>query len=442
MKPKLNSKFDREDKEAAILGQVCLDKTPERIPTSRYNRYAKLFGLPTMNHLSLDHFEEELNNQAKQKPEFGHAYQVLYDIYNHKIKLSDVVGTNETHHEFQRKLHTGFSVQSENHQLALDLNRHINKNKRSDIRFVNQINSVLTNITHHIKDYAKASKYKPKELKTSTKKRTEFIIFSDTHVGCMVNGVLDKGSINNYNLSIAKHRWFYFVKKALQYAKANQVNHLTVVNLGDEIEGEGLRSTQFKTNQVNASEQYTIVLKWFLRTLSILSHYYPVTMINVAGNHSRIQGNFRSAPWLDSWTYVLENTLMMFSKGKHALLHNVNFLDNRKDMRKAYYKLYNKRYLFIHGDVFNFKPKQTNNISNLESAKEPIDYLLAGHFHCFKDIALTGGKRQIVVPSLEGHNTFSLSLGTPASNAAQTLLIASPKEDLQVIPINLSMIQN
>ena len=246
---------------------------------------------------------------------------------------------------------------------------------------------------------------------------TLIVGLSDWHIGATVKGV----NGNTYNLAVAQERLDDFMEKTIQTIKANDVERVIIIHLGDYVEHVNMRNVnQAFDAEVDMAEQIATANRMLIDFIRKVAKFSPtVEVALIGGNHDRYQGNKKDAIYNDNIAYNMVDNLMLLDD-YGVLGDNVTILDNRFDVYSAEFDVYGNVVQLVHGDFLKNteKPKIPSLIKD-----HPIDYVMFGHYHSSKILQENGYATSIMVGSLQGNNTYSKQLNLPDSKASQTLIL-------------------
>ena len=233
--------------------------------------------------------------------------------------------------------------------------------------------------------------------KVDEKRKTEAVLLlSDLHLGVDCDNFYNK-----YNSDIAAERLAHLVAHVINYCKANNVETLNIVNLGDMI--HGLIHTNARIDQqmdvisqvINASEIISEVVNELIKAAP------NIVYRSCSDNHSRTVANKSENIERENFGRIIDWYLEERLKNT-----DVKFVNDNLDYGLGRFVLGNgKVCCFSHGheDVLN------NVFQNYVGAtKSFVDYIFLGHFHTAKMKTFQNAK-VFVNGSIVGTEEYALS---------------------------------
>lgn len=259
------------------------------------------------------------------------------------------------------------------------------------------------------------------EIKIQNKNnvRTAIIDVADSHFGR--EGVI-KGFhgeiIAEYNVEIFKNRMWALLEKVVAILKKEEIDFVTVLNLGDSTDGL-LRFSQMKFLQLGIADQVMQYGEFMAEWLNKLSEYTKVDYYSLLANHTEIRplnsqrGDFpeENVERLVTW-YIKER----LSKNNNVTVHDIQ--------ETLYLDILGTKILCVHG----------HNEKNLENSikdymmiyQVPVHMLKTGHLHHHnnKTIGMAGLQNIEFVqsPAICGIDEYSVKL-KKTSNAGSLVTI-------------------
>ena len=212
----------------------------------------------------------------------------------------------------------------------------------------------------------------PAHLKTlkNTKDNTVLILLADPHFGQTFETYWGK-----YNIDVAKERLGQLLESVKEIQKRHKSNSCVVAVLGDTISGSIHKSIQV-TNRENVIEQVKVATELIASfCYELISTFGNVKMIGVSGNHSRLEKKEDALhnERLDDLVYWGVD-LMLSHTGNFEYISDANY-----DTGVAMLRLYEKDYVFVHGDMDGFS---RSGVQNLVTMLRVIpEAVLCGHHH-------------------------------------------------------------
>ena len=257
-------------------------------------------------------------------------------------------------------------------------------------------------------------------------------IWSDWHIGEFVESAEVNG-VNEYNANIMRARVRRLVERTAHLAEHHHADYPGIVInlLGDFISG-GLHMENLKHDEmttINSALEARDILVWALTVM--VERFGKVFVACAAGNHGRntMRPEFKR--------YVTKNyDWMVYKLLERHFEDNPNITFAIPESNEVLYRVYNKRFLAMHGDMLGVRggdgiigalgPITRGEIKVRGSAINVLsdyDMLLMGHWH--QPLWLP---RVIVANSLVGYNEYAKNaLRAPFSVPSQPLFFVHPK---------------
>lgn len=292
---------------------------------------------------------------------------------------------------------------------------------RKDLRAQAQTDALFEDLKSAI------SQYEPVEVKPSCEPPSEralFAMLSDLHFGLTFSSCYSQ-----YNEQIARQRVMNYAHRLCQIGSEHHVQTICVALLGDLISGNIHLPIRLE-NRGNVISQVVGVSELVSAFLHVLAeHFAHVTVVDVSGNHSRIEQNAEHALRAER----LDALIPWYCKAKLEKVKNVSFCSNQIDPTIAAIDLFGKTYVAVHGDFDPDLKTSAQRISHMLGRK--VDYFLAGHMHV-ADMRIedVGYFRNGAVVSGGDEYTVKKRLFGPA---VQVCLLVSPSGVDAVYPVRL-----
>lgn len=271
--------------------------------------------------------------------------------------------------------------------------------------------------------------------------RDAVLFLSDQHYGTVFElKSVDGKILNKYSPEIFEQRMQVILKETVEYLNKNNINKLTVMMLGDTLDGL-LRLSQLITLRwgiVDCAVKYAYyMLQWLIK----LSTYIPITIYSTQGNHTRLdllktKKNELKRENLDTViTSIIKLGIDNLNNKYDESLSRIRFVDNHNQY--IYTKLPNSEfYLFgTHGEEKDLE----NSLKTYQEVYDvDIDYIVAGHLH-HNNIQQCGYRKGIIrVGSIIGVDSFSTSIGKCSDAAANIGIFTKDKglTDFHTIILN------
>lgn len=231
------------------------------------------------------------------------------------------------------------------------------------------------------------------------------VCLADLHYGAEFE------SINNsYSPLECKERMICLLGDLKKFIDKNEVKELSVVGLGDFIQGI-LRLSDLKINDtsvVQAVVEVSRLIGWFLNTLSTyvnINYYHTPT-----ANHTQIRVLGANANELcdEDVEYIIGNYIKDLCKDNPRV--KVHLAENQLGYIQI--PIYNFNVYAMHGHRIKNVRDAIKDFSML--THNIVDYLVLGHMHCGQDIvsyeSVCNDLEVLVCPSFVGSDPYSDSL--------------------------------
>lgn len=255
------------------------------------------------------------------------------------------------------------------------------------------------------------------------------LMTSDYHIGELVRPE-EIGDVNCYNLRVAEERIKRLAKGVVAKIGKKPVPMLYLLRLGDMVNGE-LREEDIRTNTADPNVCSKICAQYEAALIKeLLKTAKRIRIISTPGNHGRKCKKPESKNIMNNYDMQVTTYLELL------------FMDNKRvdffspPSGEAYFKIYNTRFLAMHGDRTGVRgggtgfigvsatiakgEKKTRNSYGVDG--KSVDHLLIGHFHTPLELEHT-----IANSSLVGHNQYARDLKLEHAHPSQTLFWVHPK---------------
>lgn len=241
----------------------------------------------------------------------------------------------------------------------------------------------------------------------------EVIDFDKEYVLCIADihaGAKFTSLTNKYSLEIMNTRFDWLSQKTVEFVKKHSISHLTVLGLGDFIQGI-IHYNDLKINDSSVSVAIVEVAHSVAAFLNCISEYVDVDYYHVnSSNHTQLRplGSPANELMDEDVEYVIGHyidDLCRDNKRIHVKSPKIGEWFTRLDINGF--------------DVIAMHGHQIKNISNILrdiSMKENsiVDYLIVGHMHTSKEISDSEGSTHdtevLVCPSFIGADPYADSI--------------------------------
>lgn len=264
-----------------------------------------------------------------------------------------------------------------------------------------------------------------KPLPTPEISGTEAVsVLSDLHIGLKSTDEMGKEA--------QKMRLDYLLQETIKYYKLFNVQHVTILDLGDEIENSLLhKPTSTATTWGHNSDQFATYVKWIFEYMTKLSAEFKVTYVgNIMGNHSRLGEKGENLNG-DSYSKMATNMLTTLIDS----INNPNLNYDLSGYEHTHGTFTVKGYTFLaeHGDL---SKQGTTKLTRYSSALDKkISYVLTGHIHNFRVETENHGRKVFTSGSLNFSNDYSRNLGFYTNGSQMIILV----DEHGAQPINIDL---
>lgn len=243
-----------------------------------------------------------------------------------------------------------------------------------------ELNEIIANAIKNIKH--SEMEYKPRPLISSD--NDLMVSLNDIHFGANI-----KNAWNEYNSDICREMMHNYADDIIKIKERHKSENCFCWMNGDAISGN-IHYSIAVTNKENVIEQITgvsEVISEFLEKLS--GHFNKVTLVTVAGNHSRINPNKENA----LMTERLDDLIEWYISARLQNLKNVVIGSDKIDPTVYTIDIRGKLYGGIHGDYDNSPTKIQSLRTMIEDrTKRKLYALMTGHMHHNKTDSIQGLK--------------------------------------------------
>jgi hypothetical protein len=208
--------------------------------------------------------------------------------------------------------------------------------------------------------------------------------------------------LNQYSVEIFEQRMWRLLDKTVLICEKENFKNITVMNLGDELEGI-LRISALMTLKYGLVDS-TINYAYFMAGwLNELSKYVTIDYYATAGNHTDVRlltgkkGDFPN----ENLSKIIHTLI------KQILINNPNVKVHENEIDKIFINIQGYNLLGLHGEEKNIQ-QAIRDYSFMYN--EDISYLASGHKHHANSVNLGLLKGSIGVGSIIGIDDYSMSL--------------------------------
>lgn len=252
---------------------------------------------------------------------------------------------------------------------------------------------------------------RPEIINVGCGERETILCFGDTHYGTEfeIKGLFGE-TINKYSPEIFEKRMQLLFSEVVKEIREKQLKKLTVLSLGDEIDGM-LRVSQLMKLRYGVVESAIRYAEYISNWLNELSLFVHVEFHATKGNHCdlRLLGEPKGTFKDENMSTVINEFI------KIRLKDNPNFVFKENDAGLIYFDAQGFNILGMHGEVKDLETA-LNKFSN--KYKAPIDILVGAHKHHYNAKTVGRCTEVIGIPSVVGIDQFAMDVGKTSNPGA------------------------
>ena len=342
--------------------------------------------------------------KAMQPEEYGG-----YAIYK---KLKDDIGKGliseeDVWKEFEIKKIELQKEKDKIRTLRLDMNRIVRESARTELLYEEFLEEVRKTCSVPIPEF--------QPLKSQSCSKGYVLSFADSHLGKEFKSIT-----NEYNIDIVYSRFNKLLSEVFEIIQENNINKLTILALGDLIEGMCLRISQLQQLQIGMVSQTVQFMRFIVSWLNELSRYTEIVYHQVPySNHSQIRPFGTKANEFASED--MEN--IIFTYVHDILKHNPRITIVECDTKYVIFKIFNYNVIACHGHGIKDRKRFLKDVG--EKYKIFFDYGFFAHYHSNNITTVGEGATNncdiINVPSIMGTDDYADDLFV-GSKAGATLI--------------------
>ena len=291
--------------------------------------------------------------------------------------------------------------------LRLDLNRIIRETSRTELLYEEFINTIKEMCDVPVPEF------KPLLIQDT---RKEYVLsFADSHTGKQFKSIT-----NAYDIEIMYERFNNLLSEVIEIIEENHINRLTILALGDFIEGMTLRLQQLSQLKIGMTQQTIQFMRFMVSWLNKLSEYVYITYYQAPfANHSQIR------PF---GTKANEFSNEDMEKIIFAYIHDLLESNERIDVvdcedKYIMFKIFDYNIIACHGHDVKNPDTFIKDVSN--KYRVFFDYAFFAHKHSGATKTVGEGESNNVevirVPSIMGSDDYADDLFV-GSKAGATLI--------------------
>lgn len=295
---------------------------------------------------------------------------------------------------------------------AQQARRELNKTKRDvskGLSLIEDIKESLNDLTFE----------KPKQFKGTDEdegSKELIVCLSDIHYGA--DFVIPQNSYNPQTTQLLFKKYASNLRDIIR--EDGNITKVNVVNLGDSIEHAQMRSQNTFEVQKTLAEQISEVSNMIWNFLAEISQEVEeVTYQGIAGNHDRLNGNYKSALTGDSASTLINNTIRALSEVADG---NIKYIE-AYDPYFTCLEVKGRNFAFVHGDKHKLHSdrKVLSDLSYLYG-KEFVG-VFGGHIHHNECNEVGDDVYQINFGSFKGTDPFGVSSGFTSSRSQGVIIV-------------------
>lgn len=257
-------------------------------------------------------------------------------------------------------------------------------------------------------------------IKKNNAKRDFLLGIADMHTGvefCLRGW---EGEIlNEYSPEIMEKRMWKLLEEFVAINDDQKINHVTVTNLGDSIDGI-LRMSQLMSLKLGVTDSSIFFAEFISNWLNELSKHCVVDYYSIFGNHDQMRmlsGKRDEFPHENAQKWITKLIEANLKDNKNITINNRNEF--------MYIDILGTKILGVHGE--NERNLENSIKDYMLTYNKPVHLLLSGHLHHSheKTIGMSGVQdiEYVQLPALIGIDDYSLKLKKTSNAGAKTMII-------------------
>ena len=347
----------------------------------------------------------------------------LRNWVNHRMKKEGILPSALTYNAIQTANSDELTKKKEELFIQQQKTRDEWTTYRRLLREDARIDSLKDSIRLTVQELTKLPKFTYKATSKMPLSSEAVLLLSDLHIGAYVDSFYNK-----YNIEIATKRLEHVVQNVINYCQQHHVKKLTVLNLGDAIQGI-IHTTGRIDQETDVVSQVMIAGELIATAMNCLQAAAPqVVYRSCTDNHARVVADIKQNIEKENFSKLIDWFIEERLKATNIMFVN----DNLDDDIGFFRLLNNKTMLFVHGHRDKDFSRTVLGISSKLNTK--IDYMCLAHFHA-SALKTIQGTLVFTNSSLMGSDEYASSVRLYGP-AAQTLLIF---EDANILNININL---
>ena len=243
---------------------------------------------------------------------------------------------------------------------------------------------------------------------------TGVIQITDVHANELINL-----PHNQYNFDVLSRRLKKLINESLAYFRFKGVENVLMAFTGDLINSDR-RLDELLNQATNRAKASVIAFHLFSQAIADVSQYYPVKVVSVLGNESRVnkEMTFSNEAFSDNYDFTI------MAMCREVLADNKNVTFSSIDQMESIVDFGEQKWLIAH-DITKMTDKQTKTQASIGRYRLQginIDFVIGGHIHAFRatDISCRSG-------SMAGSNSYNENALNLAGRASGVCYVVKGK---------------
>ncbi|WP_125154457.1 hypothetical protein [Clostridium rectalis] len=342
-----------------------------------------------IDYLNLNIHRDSLR-KACNTTEFS-SYNVMKYFKN---KMKNNIKDDDILNEIEMKKIELEEERKKKQTISIEYNKILREKSRNDLLFEELQKSI---------GRVNVPEFKP-IIKENNSPKEGVVVLADEHFGKIFSSLN-----NNYSEDIFYQRMNQITEEILNVCNEQKLNHIHILNLGDNIEGMCLRVSQLMSLQMGMTDMVIRYARYMVNFLNELSKHIEITYHHsYTGNHSQIRPLGTKADMFPKEN--MERVVFMYIKDMLSENNRIIIPEYEDGNIKL--------------DIFGYKIFGKHKIKNIEKAIQNlsmqyrtfIDYLYLGHLHHKMNKTVMNGINNnceiIITPSIMGSDDYSDDLLT------------------------------
>jgi hypothetical protein len=287
-------------------------------------------------------------------------------------------------------------------QKLMDQNRIQNKTFREHARVENAIEEFAKEIAAQNREFGKDLKKYNLKLPVRPKGGVGVIHLTDLHG----NELIDSPH-NKYDFEVLSKRLKKHISESIAYFKYKQVEKVLIAFTGDLLNSDR-RLDEILSAATNRSKATVMMIHLLKQAILDVRQYYPVTIVSVLGNESRVdkEMTFSSTALSNNYDFaILAQLHQMF---EFAGIKDVTF--GNYDNTEEIIKIENQKWLLAHNlsRFLDSQEKTQAAMGRYSLAGHQLDFCIGGHIHATRITDISA--RSSSMAGSNAYNEIALNL--------------------------------